>query len=239
MTTKPSEKSTEILFNHYLLQMFQPGEISLLAPSTVEEYINGYDTKIISANSFKEMYLQFKSPSYHSDITNKSTIKTSQGHQHRLLKSYPPRTTYYVFHTFKTIADLLDAQKNCNKPEDFLRNYIAVEVSQLPKDMTFMHYIEGIHKSDIVNPGYMRVVYDYIKPQCIRGDKLALLFKNCTIGTWFHLRDDDDIEFYIGDYNDQVWHVSLDKIKEICNDCIDGDFGTLFRIGFNNLRRTI
>jgi hypothetical protein len=38
-----SEKAAEILFNRYMLQSFGLGGAQLFAPSSIEEFKNGYD----------------------------------------------------------------------------------------------------------------------------------------------------------------------------------------------------
>ena len=230
MTTKPSEKSTEILFNHYLLQMFPIGSVALTAPSSVEEYVTGYDTKVVGATSFQEMYLQFKTPSYYSNITKKSTIRTSQGYlqQHQLLQSYPPETAYYVFHTFQSVENLLEAQRKSTTSEQFLRHYIAVETSQLPYKISFLHLsLNG--STDAIGGGFDRRILPGISPRSMRGDALVQQFMSCQIGTRVvltHTSSDNLDNFY---RSDRVWHVSLDRIREMCSQNIDNEFGILIR----------
>lgn len=235
MTTRPSEKSIEILFNHYLLQMFPAGSISLIAPSSVEEYITGYDTKIIGSSSFQELYLQFKSPSHYSAITNKSTIRTYQGYmqQHHLLQAYPPKTAYYVSHTFHTITEMLDAQRLSKTPEEFLRHYIAIETSQLPVLMTFLHHSRDASNTDILDVGYMRRILPSTSPACIRGDDLVKKFRSAQAGIRVQLTDtplEDDYLYR----EDRIWRVSLEHIKEMCSNNIDSEFGVLIRINSQN-----
>lgn len=58
-----SEKALEILFNRFLLQCFPLGAVQLFAPTTVEEFRSGYDSRVVGFSSLRELYLQFKAPS--------------------------------------------------------------------------------------------------------------------------------------------------------------------------------
>ena len=105
-----SEKTAEILFNRSFLHAFPLGSLELYAPSSVEEFHNGYDAKVVGRSTFSEIYLQFKSPTY-SDKRDQFTIQLTP-HQHRLLKAYPPLSAYYVAPMFLSLHDLNKAQGN-------------------------------------------------------------------------------------------------------------------------------
>ncbi len=53
MSIRPiSEKTEEMLFTRYILQSFGLGNMSLVAPSSVEEFVQGYNVKLFGAKSF-------------------------------------------------------------------------------------------------------------------------------------------------------------------------------------------
>ena|SRR5260221_3345366 len=58
--TIASEKTAELLFTRYFLQAMGLRTVTLLAPTTGQEFLDGYDAKISGA--FCEIVLQFKSP---------------------------------------------------------------------------------------------------------------------------------------------------------------------------------
>lgn len=141
MNKRPiSEKSAEILFNRFLLQSFPLGRVQLFAPTSFEEFRNGYDARVVGFSSFRELYLQFKAPLY-SESRARFTVSAT-AHQHRLLKSYPPRSAYYVAPMFKSLAELNAAQSNLHTAADFLKNFVCIEVAPLPTELDFFHYVQ-------------------------------------------------------------------------------------------------
>mgnify|MGYP006288662913 CR=1 FL=1 len=65
MSKKPiSEKTAGILFSRFIMQAFLLGEVSLFAPTSAEEFKNGYGTALRGGNNSRELCLQFKSPRY-------------------------------------------------------------------------------------------------------------------------------------------------------------------------------
>lgn len=134
-----SEKAAEILFNRFLLQSFPLGTIELFAPSSFEEFKSGYDSKLSGHSAFREMYLQFKSPTY-SSRRNLFTISVTQ-HQHQLLRAYPFHSAYYVAPMFRTLRELNEAQRDLTVAIDFLKDYVCIEISGLPAEVNFFQFV--------------------------------------------------------------------------------------------------
>jgi len=133
-----NEKLLETLFNRFAMQCFRLGEAWVHTPSSREEFVNGYDSKIVRMGSVHEIIVQFKKP----HLTRSGfTIRTTP-HQHEaLLRLYPPGTAYYVSATFRDFTEVQEAQRQVKKATDFLKYYIAVEIQDtLPSDVTFIQY---------------------------------------------------------------------------------------------------
>src|SRR5262249_20423542 len=121
----PNEKLIETLFTHYALRFLDGSGALVYTPSNREEYLEGYDAKLMGASGFDELYLQFKTPSLLQDDGYSFGTTT---HQHSRLKGYPHDTAYYVTHIFQTISQIQDAQRKATKPADFLQWYVAIEI---------------------------------------------------------------------------------------------------------------
>jgi hypothetical protein len=139
MSAKPiSEKTSAMLFNRFMMQAFLLGEVTLFAPSTVDEYVEGYDTLLKSSAVNREICLQVKAPTYsHHWGLFKIDV---QEHQHELLQEYPPNTAYYVTHTFRSASEIQEAQRNVAQAADFLLHFVCIEISRLPRNLNFFHY---------------------------------------------------------------------------------------------------
>lgn len=140
MRQKPfPEKTEEMLFTRYFLQACGLGNVTLYAPSSVEERVLGYDAKLFGAQSFREISVQFKAPIYKKreglfriDITP---------HQHKILKhDYPPRSAFYVTHTFRSLEELHEVERTMKNVLDFLLHFITIEISGLSDDLRFFTY---------------------------------------------------------------------------------------------------
>ena len=140
MRQKPfPEKTEEMLFTRYFLQACGLGNGTLYAPSSVEERVLGYDAKLFGAQSFREIFVQFKAPIYKQredlfriDITS---------HQHKILKhTYRPRSAFYVTHTFRSLEELHEVESTMKNALDFLLHFIAIEISGLSDDLRFFTY---------------------------------------------------------------------------------------------------
>jgi hypothetical protein len=184
-----SEKAAEILFNRFLLQSFPLGKIELFAPSSIEEFQKGYDSKVAGHKAFREMYLQFKSPSY-SERWNLFTI-TLTSHQHAALKNYPPNSAYYVSPMFRSLGDLNAAQRDLTMAKDFLRYFVCIEISRLPHEVNFCQFIApGSNRESpqvkykIPEDGNTRRATHTIQGLgWLRGSGLLEKFRNDEIGT--------------------------------------------------------
>jgi hypothetical protein len=133
-----SEKLLETLFTRFTMQSFGLGGTWVHAPSAKEEFVNGYDMKIVGMKHMRELILQFKKPRITKDGFGFSTVP----HQHKALRTlYPPHTAYYVSSTFRTMTEIQDAQRNIRSSLDFLKYYVCIEiVSSLPHDLDFIQY---------------------------------------------------------------------------------------------------
>lgn len=47
-----------------MLQWLGLGKAQLFAPSTPQEFLSGYDAKVVGAGALRELYIQFKAPTY-------------------------------------------------------------------------------------------------------------------------------------------------------------------------------
>lgn len=246
MSKKPiSEKTSEILFNHYFLRAFRLGEISVYAPSSVEEFKNGYDSKLIGLSSFRELYLQYKAPIY-SENKRHFTIKVTK-HQHRMLKQYPDHTAYYVAHTFTSLKDILDAQKKLRISINFLKYFVAIEISSLPEEITFFQYSQpSSHRESLrirykkTSDGNCRIASNKIVGSaCLRGNQLAEKFKNHCIGTLVQLPKDfdyQDVRHSVFDLTENhkvhdnfMWQMTPLKAQVMADGCSKTDFGIHLR----------
>jgi hypothetical protein len=185
-----SEKAAEILFNRFLLQSFPLGGVQLFAPSSFEEFRNGYDARVLSFSSFRELYLQFKAPQY-SKGRARFTIRTT-AHQHRLLKKYSPRAAYYVFPMFRSLAELNSAQASLQTAADFLKHFVCIEVAALPTEVRFFHYIQPTNhrESPLVRfntPGDRQprtALHPVSGDGWLRGSTLLAKFKGGEVGVY-------------------------------------------------------
>lgn len=190
-----SEKAAEILFNRFLLQSFPLGGVQLFAPSSIEEFRNGYDAKIVGFSSLREMYLQFKAPLY-SESRARFTISPTP-HQHQLLKAYPARSAYYVAPMFKSLAEFNLAQAALETAADFLKNFVCIDVAALPAEVDFFHYIQPTshRKSPLVKfkmpaDGRIRTAMHPVSREgWLRGSTLLAKFKAGEAGVQRDLTD--------------------------------------------------
>jgi hypothetical protein len=125
------EKTQEMVFARYFLQSCGMRKVWLYAPSTVEEAIEGYDSKMIGANSFWELRLQFKAPTYKMrERLFRIEIDTEQ---HKTLQQHcKPDSAYYVTHLFRSLAELREAEQQVRNSAELLLNFVAIEISHLP-----------------------------------------------------------------------------------------------------------
>lgn len=188
-----SEKAAEILFNRSLLQAFQLGKVQLFAPTSHEEFENGYDAKVVGFTPIRELYLQFKSPTYSN---NRFTIKTTR-HQHLRLQRYKSQSAYYVAPMFESLSELNEAQASMKTAADFLKHFICIEVSALEHDVDFFQYIKPAshQKSPLVKykcarDGKIRIArHDISGDGWLRGSTLLANFRKRAIGACYDLEE--------------------------------------------------
>ncbi len=186
-----SEKTAEILFNRSLLQAFKLGKVQLFAPTSHEECEKGYDAKVVGFTPIRELYLQFKSPTY---TNNRFTIKTTR-HQHLRLLKYPCQSAYYVAPMFASLSELNEAQASMKTAADFLKHFVCIEVSALEHDIDFFQYIKPANhqKSPLVKyksarDGIGRIARHEISGDgWLRGSTLLANFRKKSIGAYWDL----------------------------------------------------
>ena len=137
MPKAPNEKLIEMLFNYNALRFLEGEKVTMYAPSTREEFACGYDSKLMGANGFEELYIQFKTPNL---LENYGRSVPTTPHQHARLLHYPPKTAYYVTHTFHEIHQVQELQRTITSPEEFLRRYFAIEANHFEQDVTRIRY---------------------------------------------------------------------------------------------------
>lgn len=135
-----SEKSIEILFNRCILQSFELGAIHLFAPTSFEEYRSGYDGKIVGKRPLRELYLQYKAPSF-SNKNGRYTVLITP-HQHQALQFlYPRHSAYYVTPMFRTLEEFKDAQTSLSgSVSNFLMHFVCIDALSIPANARFFNY---------------------------------------------------------------------------------------------------
>ncbi len=133
---RPSEKMTEMLFCRYALQTFGLQDATLYAPSSRQEFINGYDAAFVGGASCRELYLQFKRP---SRAWGRFRIKLVP-HQHERLQHYPPGAAFYVGHIFESVQELQQAHKGIRTAKEFLKYFVAVDVNGIAPNASRIEY---------------------------------------------------------------------------------------------------
>ena len=188
-----SEKAAEILFNRFLLQSFPLGTIELFAPSSAQEFKSGYDSKLAGHVAFREIYLQFKAPTY-SNRRNLFTISVIS-HQHQLLKAYPPHSAYYVAPMFRSLRELNEAQRDLTVAVDFLKHFVCIEVSGLPSEVDFFHFLQPESHRESPQVKYKTpadsttktATHAVQRPGWLSGSGLVTKFRDNEIGSTFPL----------------------------------------------------
>lgn len=117
-TPAVNEKLIETLFNHYALQFIKAGGVTIYTPTTRQEYIDGYDAKLVGAAGFDELRVQFKAPALLDDRGYSFGLTR---HQHWRLRKYKPNSAFYVAHTFAGLPEIQEAQLTMKRPTEFLR----------------------------------------------------------------------------------------------------------------------
>jgi hypothetical protein len=191
MSVRPvSEKAIEILFNRCVLQSFDLGSVQLFAPTSVEEFERGYDGRVVGPRALREIYLQFKAPTY-SDANARYTVKITP-HQHAILKAmYPARSAYYVAPMFRTLVEFGEAQSTLTgAAANFLKHFVCIDIASLPVEVDFLNYEHP--ENHLESPevkfktpvdGKVRVAHRAVPAQAwCRGSTLLRLFKEGEVG---------------------------------------------------------
>jgi hypothetical protein len=243
MSFRPvSEKAAEILFTRFMLQAFPLGQLELFAPSSAEEFISGYDAKLVGRASFRELYLQFKAPTY-SERYDRFTIRPT-AHQHRLLKAYPANSAFYVAGMFRSLHDFNTQQTHLHTVADFMARFVCIEVSALPDRIDFFHFFYLSPNSQLLHvackvpeDGLTRIARHAVSERgWLRGHTLLTNFKADALGVVVGL-DDSDLSPASDDvaraqgmlFNESVWYPSRSQLYELSGDCTPSDFGIHLR----------
>lgn len=242
----PNEKLIETLFNYSALRFLEAEKVTLYAPSTREEFTCGYDSKLIGANGFDELYVQFKTPSL---LNNDGRSMKARTHQHARLLRYPPRTAYYVAHTFESIPEIQEVQRTATGPADFLRRYCAVEASQFEESVTTVRYYV-FHPEQCGDICYKLGSDLGRKPtrpiderEWINGEELLSRFARGEIGARVVLVSSGDAngqaarqakeQAVMGERRGEVWVMSPGEADAMASgDDEEGRWGESFRKGF-------
>jgi hypothetical protein len=189
------EKTEEMLFSRYFLQGFRLGEVTMYAPSTVEEAKRGYDSQFTGLSGFRELYLQFKAPAY-SERQRRFTINTTKPQHQRLLR-YPSHTAYYLTHTFSSLEECTAAQRNVREAVNFLRHFLAIDIASLRDDVASFRYLKPPSHRESPQITYtcttnrtkhLKVGND----GWLRGNQLVEKFKDGSIGALVRLVTDQE-----------------------------------------------
>lgn len=132
-----SEKQFELTYTWAALQDATLTKMHFYAPTSFEEFKEGYDAKFVGVGSFRELYLQFKAPAFIKD-GKKCTVQITP-HQHALLRNrYPDKSAYYVFSLMPSMAELRAANAQLSNAAEMLAHYICVDASELPTNVSFL-----------------------------------------------------------------------------------------------------
>lgn len=133
-----SERHFEMLFTWAALQDATLGKMGVHAPTSYQEFKNGYDAKMAGAASFREIYLQFKAPHY-TKAGRRCRISITP-HQHALLQNrYPAKSAYYVFSLIRSLPELNTVHSQLTSASGMLLHYVCVDAAALPAEVSFLH----------------------------------------------------------------------------------------------------
>src|SRR5439155_13409495 len=167
---------------------------------SAEEFVAGYDAKLVGRGFFKELYLQFKAPTY-SEHHNRFTIRPT-AHQHRLLKEYPPHSAFYVAGMFRSLHELNTHQTHLQRAADFLVNFVCIDVSGLPDAIDFFHFSRPPTNRQSPNIAFKvsadgstrTATHPVIGRGWLRGSTLLEQFRTGTLGANVQLGRVDEYE---------------------------------------------
>jgi hypothetical protein len=240
----PNEKLIEILFTHYALRYLDGCGIRVYTPSSREEYVKGYDAKLMGACGFSELFIQFKTPNVLHGLGYSFPTRAAQ---HQRLRYYPKHTAFYVSHTFWDVQEIQKAQQLAT-PAEFLRRYVAIEVRCLEDDVRRFRYYAQKPPYKPAWVRYKRGVDGTIKyPQhsvdpahWMLGDELLNRFRSGSVGAWvLPFGVDDEYQTEDAGWPDhesqREWLVTKRLIEQMSGRDKGIDWGTALRKDFKPL----
>ncbi len=233
----PNEKLIETLFTIYALRYLDPcGGGRIYTPSTREEYMCGYDSLLMGASEFDELYLQFKTPNLLR--INDYGFRTTP-HQHERLQDYPFDTAYYVSHLFRDIGQIQKAERSAADPLDFLRWYVAIEIKRLASDLRRFRYTGDMSLREAYDMFYnLETAPKRTQPKTqlspgswLSGDDLLRRFARGVAGARVILAGDatKDIGQAALRVGDRVCIMSPEQANRMVRDDEGADWGTALR----------
>tara|TARA_B100001971_G_C18028376_1_gene451221 strand:- start:12 stop:737 length:726 start_codon:yes stop_codon:yes gene_type:complete len=238
-----NEKLTELLFIRYASQSIGLGKADMYAPSSREEFTDGYDAKLMATNSVRELMLQFKK----ATVTKRGFTINLTPHQHKRLRKYEPRTAFYVAPTFRCPAEIQGLQRSIQTSIAFLTGYIAIEISHLPTEVSFIQYQRSEDGKRPTNPkfklkddGNVKTAKHPIKqPNWMTGKSLIDKFKRYEYGTTIVLFK-EKIRRFAGSVSDvgpemidkqlsNEWAPSFDDIESLADGFIGSELTAMIR----------
>jgi hypothetical protein len=133
----PNEKTMEMLFTIAFTSAWRMSGLSLRSPTTVEEFVKGYDAVFRWLEGGRDIYLQFKRPWFPKTKQHYRVEFTP--HQHGVLARYPCNSSFYVVPLIESPLHLEEIQKAVDDPTAFLRWFAVVSAHSLslsPSAMT-------------------------------------------------------------------------------------------------------
>lgn len=172
---KPSERTVEVLANHYLLHGINKARCWLFCPSTNEEFTHGFDG---SAQNVKTIILQYKAVTYASPTVVSVPIDLVQFGT--LLINFPKANWPYVFYAFslhRNYQEIDSGYKAKNCPT-FFENCIFVDIHDLPPGTTRLRYSFATGSVSPIVSGAAKSPIPFL-----RGPQFLCGITSCSIGS--------------------------------------------------------
>jgi hypothetical protein len=191
----------------------------------------------MGACGFDELFLQFKTPVL---LLGDARSFATTNHQHRRLKCYPQDTAYYVTHLFRDVPQIQHAQRTAANPEDFLRWYLAIEISRLELDVRrFRCYASGsavdtlLYKRDVDGPRRTPIHRVNCGRDWMPGDELLRQFRQGTIGARVCLITQDQPEAiasrFLEDRDTPLFDINPASAEQMAGNEVGTDWGIALR----------
>jgi hypothetical protein len=224
-----SEKFLEMMFNYAMLRAADMGSLGFYAPTSRQEFKDGYDANFTGMKSCHEVYLQFKAPKYISS-KRQITIEPTT-YQHKILKVYPAGSAFYVLPLLTAPADWTKALSEAKSADEILKHFICVDAADLDKEADLLHYTPTengrnelfFRRSDDLNEAGKKPrnsVHSVMKSRIRRGDSFRKAFKKSEVG-WSVTLGDSRSHVVMPDFTE-----TLHEIQEIAKTIDAGAFGT-------------